>query len=183
MRWRGWTQEVGNLPPTPESGRLPFQEHGFDAITLQTIAAKAGVPKQTVLQCFGSKEAIAMAFWGPDSNTSEGASVASSWASRRPRGRSARRYPPATIRRLSSSADGCGVEEPDAVRLLAREFSREAGVNPETDLHSRLLAAFLVSGNFSVARAAFEEIHPASIPTPRWPISIWWRLGSHGARF
>ena len=36
--------------------------------------------------------------------------------------------------------------------LLASALSREAGLDPESDLESRLLAAFLVAANFSIAR-------------------------------
>jgi len=35
---------------------------------------------------------------------------------------------------------------------LAAEWSREAGLDPETDMESRLPAAFLVAGNSSIAR-------------------------------
>jgi hypothetical protein len=36
--------------------------------------------------------------------------------------------------------------------LLAAELSREAGREPETDLYGKLLASFLVGGNFGLAR-------------------------------
>jgi len=36
--------------------------------------------------------------------------------------------------------------------LLAQELSREAGLDAVDDIDSRLLAAFLVAGNFAIAR-------------------------------
>jgi AcrR family transcriptional regulator len=39
-----------------------FRKRGFAATTLEDIARKAGVHKQTVLRYFGSKEEIALAF-------------------------------------------------------------------------------------------------------------------------
>jgi hypothetical protein len=41
--------------------------------------------------------------------------------------------------------------------VLAAELSREAGKNPGNDLYSRLLAALLVDGNFSVARMVLSS--------------------------
>jgi AcrR family transcriptional regulator len=39
-----------------------FHERGFAATTLEDIAGKAGILKQTVLRYFGSKDALALAF-------------------------------------------------------------------------------------------------------------------------
>jgi len=48
--------------------------------------------------------------------------------------------------------------------ILASELSREAGLDPATDLESRLLAAFLVAGNFSIAL-----LHVASVERLKRP--------------
>src|SRR5690242_11413882 len=44
------------------AGDKLFQELGFAATTLERIAARAGVHKQTVLRYFGSKDEIALEF-------------------------------------------------------------------------------------------------------------------------
>jgi AcrR family transcriptional regulator len=45
-----------------KSAESLFRKKGFAATTLEEVAAKAGVHKQTVLRYFNSKEEIALAF-------------------------------------------------------------------------------------------------------------------------
>jgi AcrR family transcriptional regulator len=143
-----------------------FHEKGFAATTLEDIAALAGVHKQTVLRYFGTKEEIALAFRQVALNKfrdglldpSRKTSVLAYW----------REFIEASTRQVSERGDMLRYaklieSEPTLTaaslalhlqyeELLASALSKEAGVNPETDLYSRLLAAFLVAGNFSVAR-------------------------------
>lgn len=143
-----------------------FQERGFAATTLVDIAAKAGVHKQTVLRYFGSKDAIALAFrktalhrfkTGLHDPARE-ISVIEYWRS----------FIEASAREVSKRGDLLRYarliqSEPALLaasvsvhleyeELLAIAFSREAGVSPQNDTHSKLLAGFLVSGNFTLLR-------------------------------
>lgn len=143
-----------------------FQEKGFAATKLEEIAEKAGVHKQTVLRYYGSKDEIALAFrqiafqkfkkglLARDPNVT----VLDYWrkfieesATEVARRGDLLRYAkflesePA----LLAASFSIHLQYED---LLAAEFSREAGVDPEHDLYARMLAGFLVNGNFSVAR-------------------------------
>jgi AcrR family transcriptional regulator len=143
-----------------------FHERGFGATTLEEIAAKAGIHKQTVLRYFGSKEAIALAFrqvaldqfkaglLDPDRKMP----VLAYW----------RNFIEASAREVTQRGDQLRytklVESEPALMaaslaihmqyedLLSAALSREAGLDPEQDIHSRLLAGFLVGGNFAIAR-------------------------------
>jgi AcrR family transcriptional regulator len=143
-----------------------FHKKGFGAATLEEIAAKAGVHKQTVLRYFGSKDEIAVAFrqvalhnfrkglLDPDRSMS----VLEYW----------RAFIEASAREVTRRGDVVRytklVESEPALMgasfkiqmqyedLLASELSREAGVDPAHDLYARLLAAFLTDGNFTVFR-------------------------------
>jgi len=143
-----------------------FHERGYATATLEDIAQRAGVHKQTVLRYFGSKEAIALAFrqialqkfkaglLDPERKTT----VLEYW----------RNFIEASAREVAARGDMVRYSklmesEPDLIaaslgihlqyeELLASALSREAGLDPESDLESRLLAAFLVAANFSIAR-------------------------------
>ncbi len=143
-----------------------FHKKGFGAATLEEIAAKAGVHKQTVLRYFGSKDEIAVAFrqvalhnfrkglLDPDRKMG----VLEYW----------RGFIEASAREVTRRGDVVRYtklveSEPALIAasfkiqmqyedLLASELSREAGVDPENDLYARLLAAFLAGGNFAVFR-------------------------------
>jgi len=143
-----------------------FRTKGFASATLEEIAAKAGVHKQTVLRYFGSKDEIAVAFrqvglhnfrkglLDPD----RAATVLEYW----------RDFIWESARAVSRRGDVVRYtklveSEPALIAasfkiqmqyedLLAAELSREAGVEPAHDLYARLLAAFLVGGNLTVMR-------------------------------
>jgi AcrR family transcriptional regulator len=143
-----------------------FHERGYAAATLEDIAERAGVHKQTVLRYFGSKEEIALAFRHVALqkfkagllDPARKVPVLDYWRS----------FIEASAREVSERGDlmrfsKLAESEPALMaaslsihmqyeELLASELSREAGLNARLDLDSRLLAAFLVAGNFSVAR-------------------------------
>lgn len=143
-----------------------FHERGYAAATLEDIAERAGVHKQTVLRYFGSKEEIALAFryvalkkfedglMDPERRVP----VLTYW----------RTFMEASAREVAERGDLMRfnklVESEPALmaasmgihmqyeELLAAELSREAGLDPRLDVDARLLAALLVAGNFSIAR-------------------------------
>ena len=143
-----------------------FQQKGFAATKLEEIAEKAGVHKQTVLRYYGSKDEIALAF--------------RQIAFQKFKKRLLARDPAVTVLEfwrdfIESSATEVArrgdllryakfIESEPALLaasfaihmqyedLLAAELSREAGIDPGQDLYARMLAGFLVNGNFSVAR-------------------------------
>jgi AcrR family transcriptional regulator len=143
-----------------------FHKRGFAATTLEDIAAEAGIHKQTVLRYFKSKEGIALAFRQVAlerfkqglQDPSRELPVLEYW----------RNFIETSAREVSERGDMIRFHrltesEPALLasslaihleyeELLANELSREAGLAPESDLYSRLLAAFLVAGNFAVAR-------------------------------
>ncbi len=143
-----------------------FHDRGYAATKLEDIASKAGVHKQTVLRYFGSKEEIALAFRQVALEKfkagllDEGrkVSVLNYW----------RNFIEASAREVTERGDLLRYaklleSEPALLAaslalhiqyedLLAAALSREAGRDPETDIDSRLLAGFLVAGNFNVVR-------------------------------
>ena len=143
-----------------------FGKRGFAATTLEDIANKVGVHKQTVLRYFGSKEEIALAFRQValhnfkkgllDPNRTVGVLqywrdfIEASTAEVARRG-DLLRYTKLVESdpELAAASLKVRIQYED---LLAAELSREAGKNPDEDLYSRLLAALLVGGNFSLAR-------------------------------
>ncbi|HLG96016.1 MAG TPA: TetR/AcrR family transcriptional regulator [Bryobacteraceae bacterium] len=148
-----------------------FRKHGFAATTLEDIASKARVHKQTVLRYFGSKEEIALAFRQValhnfrkgllDPNRK--GSVLQYWrdfieasATEVARRGDLLRYTklvdsdPA----LTAASFKIQIQYED---VLASELSREAGQDPDTDLYTRLLAALLVDGNFNVVRMVMNN--------------------------
>ena len=143
-----------------------FQQKGFTATKLEEIAEKAGVHKQTVLRYYGSKDEIALAFRQIAFQKFKkrllardpGVTVLEFWrdfiessATEVARRGDLLRYAkfiesePALL--AASFAIHMQYED-----LLATELSREAAVDPGQDLYARMLAGFLVNGNFSVAR-------------------------------
>jgi AcrR family transcriptional regulator len=145
-----------------------FRRKGFEATTLEEIAEAVDVHKQTVLRYFSSKEEIAFAHrialfetFSEQLGAREG-SVLAHW----------RRYIEQTS--VGAGQSGSKVDELKAwfqfldsdlrlfayqLRLneryqatLADALSREAGVDPSTDVFAQSLAALLVSGNANVAR-------------------------------
>lgn len=143
-----------------------FHERGYGATTLEDIADRAGVHKQTVLRYFGSKEGIALAFRqialqkfrAGLLDPARTVTVLAYW----------RDFIAASAREVTERGDMMRYSklvesEPGLMaaslaihiqyeEMLSAELSREAGLDPATDLESRLLAAFLVAGNFSIAR-------------------------------
>jgi len=143
-----------------------FGKRGFAATTLEDIAGKAGVHKQTVLRYFGSKEEIALAFRQVAlHNFKKGLldparqiNVLQYWrdfieasATEVARRGDLLRYSRLVDSDPALTAASLKIQI-QYEEVLAAELSREAGKDPEGDLYARLLAAFLVDGNFSVAR-------------------------------
>jgi AcrR family transcriptional regulator len=148
------------------AGDKLFQELGFASTTLERIAARAGVHKQTVLRYFGSKDEIALEFrqvafrkfreglLDPARKTG----VLQYW----------REFMESSAKAVSVRGDVVRytklVESEPALmaaslkihlqyeELLSAALSQEAGIDPETDMYARLLAALLVNGNFTVVR-------------------------------
>jgi AcrR family transcriptional regulator len=146
-----------------------FKKKGFDSTTLEEIAEAADIHKQTVLRYFNSKEEIAFARriklfenFEEALATREG-TVLAYW----------RRY----ITDTSAAAMKSGeltewFEFIDSdtrlfafqLRLneryqeaLAAAISAEDGVDPQTDVFARSVAALLVSGNTNVARMTIRN--------------------------
>lgn len=143
-----------------------FHKKGFAAATLDEIGARAGVHKQTVLRHFGSKDEIALAFrqvalhnfrkglLDPDRSVS----VLEYWrdfiqasATEVERRGDVVRYAKLVESEPALMAASLKIQM-QYEDLLASALSREAGEDPKDDLYSRLLAAFLVGGNFIVMR-------------------------------
>jgi AcrR family transcriptional regulator len=143
-----------------------FHERGFAATTLEEIAAKAGIHKQTVLRYFGSKDAIALAFRQVALDKFKAGLLDP--ARKLPVLQYWRNFVEASAREVTTRGDQLRytklVQSEPALMgaslaihmqyedLLAEALSREAGLDPEQDIHSRLLAGFLVAGNFAIAR-------------------------------
>ena len=148
-----------------KSANKLFRRSGFAATTLEDIAQKAGVHKQTVLRYFGSKEEIALAFRQVAlhnfkkglADPNRRVSVLQYW----------RNFIETSTTEVAQRGDLRYRKQMDSdpalmaaslkiqiqyEEILASELSREAGENPERDLYARLLAALLVNGNASVAR-------------------------------
>jgi AcrR family transcriptional regulator len=148
-----------------------FHERGFAATTLEEIAAKAGIHKQTVLRYFGSKDAIALAFRQVALDKFKAGLLDP--ARKLPVLQYWRNFIEASAQEVTTRGDQLRytklVESEPALMgaslamhmqyedLLAEALSREAGLNPEQDIHSRLLAGFLVAGNFAIARRLLNQ--------------------------
>lgn len=152
-----------------EASTALFQRKGFDSTTLEEIADAADVHKQTVLRYFKSKEEIAFALRDhifenfAENLPARTGSVISYW----------RAYIEQTSTATARSGElKAWFEFIDSdtrlfayqLRLneryqavLAEAFSEEAGVDPQTDIFARCLAALLVSGNSNVARMTVRD--------------------------
>jgi AcrR family transcriptional regulator len=143
-----------------------FRKKGFGAATLEEIAAKAGVHKLTVLRYFGSKDEIALAFRQVGLHNfkkglldpARSMSVLEYWrdfigasASEVAKRGDVVRYTKLVESEPALMAASLSIQM-QYEDLLASELSREAGQDPQCDLYARLLAAFLVGGNFTVIR-------------------------------
>jgi AcrR family transcriptional regulator len=147
-------------------GARLFASQGYDATTLDQIAAQAGVHKQTVLRYFRSKEDIALAYQSralarfrerlksPDRRES----VIEYWRAhvrRSARGLMAIGGPAALQPIIDSDprllAHAAAIEH-QYQDLIAAALSREAGVDPAGDVHAIALAGLLVGGNYAIAR-------------------------------
>jgi AcrR family transcriptional regulator len=143
-----------------------FHERGFAATTLEDIAGKAGILKQTVLRYFGSKDALALAFGQVALDKFRTGLLD---PARKTTVLEYRRYFVDASAQEVTKRGGLLrytklVESEPALLgaslaihmqyedLLANALSREAGRDPEQDIHSRLLASFLAAGNFAIAR-------------------------------
>jgi AcrR family transcriptional regulator len=175
------TEAVGSAAPQPslrvrkaarareqyaEVARRLFRERGYEATSLEDIAAAAETSVSTVLRYFGSKERLALAkrvealerfraiaaAEGPTpvidrwrAFVAELASAEDSTFERWAEDRNLIAGEPA-INRLNASIQRTYQD------ILAEAFSREAGVDPTHDLYGQLLAALLVAGNEAVFR-------------------------------
>ncbi len=148
-----------------------FHERGFAATKLEDIATGAGVHKQTILRYFGSKEEIALAFRQVALekftqgllDPARSMPVLQYW----------RAFIELSTREVMERGDVLRyaklvVSEPALVaaslsiflqyeNLLAVALSREDGIDPAIDVYSRMLSAFLVAGNFSIARNILSQ--------------------------
>lgn len=154
-----------------EAATRLFQEQGFVETTLNQIADLADVHKQTVLRYFDTKEDIALALRietlerlatelnDPDRESS----VIECWREHVARaGRNVAAHPDQfRFHKFLMSNDKIKAQllllERRYERLLANAFAVEAGVDPVTDLHSKMLAAMLVAGNYMVGNAVFAR--------------------------
>jgi AcrR family transcriptional regulator len=141
-----------------------FEQQGFEATTLEQIAEVADVHRQTVLRYFHSKEDIAFAARNrlydlfEEGLATRPGTVLEHWRSyvaEASRGL----VEAGVLRRWVEFVDSDDRLYAYLLRLnqkfqdtLATALSEEAGVDPDTDLFARALAAMLVSGNTQVAR-------------------------------
>jgi len=154
-----------------KSAESLFRQKGFTAATLEDVAAKAGVTKQTVLRYFTSKEQIALEFrqvalhnfkkglldpnrtrpvleYWRDFISASAAEVA--------RRGDIVRYQKLVDSEPALTAASLKIQM-QYEALLAAELSREAGRNPKADLYARLLASFLAGANFALVRMLSEN--------------------------
>jgi AcrR family transcriptional regulator len=148
------------------SAQKLFDEQGYEATTLEQIAEMADVHKQTVLRYFRNKEEIALAFRIQAIEEFELGLVAPT-----------RKVDPLTYWRHFALASAKAVArrgdlfkyneflrsdprlfaqslalEQRYEDALAKAFAADAGVDPNTDLFSMMIASFLVGGCRNVAR-------------------------------
>ena len=153
-----------------------FESQGFEATTLEQIAEAAEIHKQTVLRYFKTKEDVAFARRNrlfeefAEGLANRKGSVLDHWrnhiattSAAATHGKRLRRHFEflATDDRLYAYQLHLNQKHQD---LLAAAFSEEAGVEPETDIFSRALAALLVSGNSDVARMTLRSGHDDMVP-------------------
>ncbi|MDB5694606.1 MAG: transcriptional regulator, TetR family [Sphingomonas bacterium] len=148
-----------------------FEKQGFAATTLNQIADVADVHKQTVLRYFNTKEEIALALRTHVLeqlrdrllDESRNKPVIEIWRS----------FVSVSARAIAANPDQFRFNQfllqNDKIvaqllliehryeQILAEAFAREAGVDPATDLYSRMLAGMLVAGNFMVGNRIFKD--------------------------
>jgi len=159
-----------------EAASRLFEEHGYDTVTLERVAAECDVSVRTVLRYFETKEALALAaeydrlddvrrrlarrdgdvlsFWR-DHVASASAVTAGDEAAFRRRVAMISRHPSLTARYAAIQRD---YED-----LLADALAVES--NDVEGLRSRLLAAMLVAGNAAVARHRLASHEPLGVDT------------------
>jgi len=143
------------------SSRL-FRERGYDETSLEDIANEAEMSVSSLMRYFGGKERLALARH-IDHHEAFREHMAQERLTVLERWRSFILDQASSLRSFSSYNEERQliVAVPSLLRLLSRiqlaqqddlavAFAREAGVEPEGDLYSRLLAALLVSGNEAV---------------------------------
>ncbi|MEI9988526.1 MAG: TetR/AcrR family transcriptional regulator [Rhizomicrobium sp.] len=148
------------------AGAKLFLERGFGATTLEQIAELADIHKQTVLRYFKTKEEIALAyqlrafeeFKKGLLNTHRRESAIEFWRAHVERSakRLVARDGLAQSYRIFDSdpkvlAYALTLEH-QYQELLSEALSREAGVDPRSDLYAIALAGLLVAGNYGMAR-------------------------------
>ncbi|HWK34749.1 TetR/AcrR family transcriptional regulator [Sphingomonas sp.] len=148
-----------------------FERQGYVETTLNQIADLAEIHKQTVLRYFATKEDIALAlhlatleqFRDALERPDRVVSVLESWREHvvkwsRRIGANPRQFQFGRSLALNDRIMGhMLLVERRYEAMLAEAFSREAGLDPETDLHSKLLAVMLVAGNFSVSSECYRR--------------------------
>jgi AcrR family transcriptional regulator len=142
-----------------------FRENGYEKTTLERICEEAETSLRTLLRYFPTKEDLALGrelivleeaaetFAGLDPSVS----VIEFWRERMSHTRSDldKEAFLAHVRLLDSSPSLQAKMLALQVRyedMLAGAFARQAGVDPENDLHGRLLAGLLISGNRAATR-------------------------------
>lgn len=149
-----------------------FQSQGFEATTLEQICNEVEVRTPTLLRYFPSKVELALA---PTYDSLE--EFRQELAARDPDTPVIEvwRHHTLTMSALADSSalpyysliwsspvliSGLSALLEQYEDLLAEELSKEAGVDPDTDLYGRLTAAVLIRGNQSVFRAWIQSGRP-----------------------
>ena len=154
-----------------ESARDLFERRGFEATTLEQIAAGAGVHRQTVLRHFETKEEIALSiritsfdsFVAALNDPSREISVIECWrnhirvsAESVAKRRSLSRYHN-FIRSDPRLFGRWLMLEVKFEEELERALAAEAGTDPFDDFEGQMVAALLVAGNRRVAGEIFAS--------------------------
>jgi AcrR family transcriptional regulator len=139
-----------------------FRERGYQATSLEEIANEADMSVSSLLRYFGGKERLALARH-IDHLEAFRRHLADESKPTLERWRAFIIDQAASLRSFDSYHEERKliVSEPGLLRLLSRiqldqqdelavAFAREGGVDPEDDLHGRLLAALLIAGNEAV---------------------------------
>lgn len=139
-----------------------FRERGYDETSLEDIANEADMSVSSLLRYFGGKERLALAHH-IDLLESFRRHLADESSTTLERWRAFIVDQASSLRSFNSYNEERKliVSVPGLLRLLSRiqldqqdelaaAFAREAGLDPDDDLHGRLLAALLVAGNEAV---------------------------------
>jgi AcrR family transcriptional regulator len=149
-----------------------FEDKGFESTTLEEIADRADIHKQTVLRYFRTKQDIALAphadilrqFEAELSDPARTESVLDCW--RRHIERNAKAVgqadgDPMRVYKLVHSNDTLLAHSQLLQRryatLLSRALSVEAGADPDLDSYAIMLSAMLVQGGADVAWATLQR--------------------------